>query len=72
MDKDYFVEFLLDTYCTITQMRINIAEALNNCLIALYFSSQLLSPVQKHVISDMPTEDGLLRQLLKELECVAG
>ena len=38
MDKDYFVEILLDTYCTITQMRINIAKALSNCLIALYFS----------------------------------
>jgi len=44
MDKDYFVEILFDTHCTITQMRINIAQALNNCLIiiALYFSSQLL------------------------------
>jgi len=42
MDKDYFVEILLDTYCTITQMRINITQALNNCLIALYFTSQLL------------------------------
>jgi len=42
MHKDYFVEILLDTYCTITQLRINIAEALNNCLIALYFSSQLI------------------------------
>ena len=36
------VEILLDTYCTITQMTINIAQALNNCLIASYFSSQLL------------------------------
>jgi len=36
------VEILFDTYCTITPMRINIAQALNNSLIALYFSSQLL------------------------------
>jgi len=42
MDKDYFVEILFDTYCTITQMRINIAQSLKNCLIELYFSSQLL------------------------------
>ena len=53
-------------------MRINIAEALNYCLVALYFSSQLLSPIPKHVISDTPTENGLLRQLVKELESVAG
>jgi len=35
---------LLDTHCTITQMRINIPQASNHCLIiiALYFSSQLL------------------------------
>jgi len=36
------VEILFDTYCTVTPMRINIAQALNNSLIALYFSSQLL------------------------------
>jgi len=42
MDKDYFLEILLDTYCTITPMRINIAQGFKNCLIALYFSSQLL------------------------------
>jgi len=35
MDKDYFVEILLDTYCIITQMRINIAETLNNSLIEI-------------------------------------
>jgi len=28
------VEILLDTYGTITQMRIKIVQALNNCLIA--------------------------------------
>ena len=47
MEKDYFVEILLGTYCTITPMRIIVAQALNNCLIALY------------MISDTPTETTL-------------
>jgi len=35
--RGVFVKYIL----YITQMRINIAQAFNNCLIALYFSSQL-------------------------------
>jgi len=58
-------------YSTITQMRINIAEALNNCLITLNFIANLISPIS-NVTSDVPTEGELLRQLLKELEGVAG